>query len=128
MAGRLPTGEPALQLPLIVVHYAGQVVAVHPPVVRCRLPHEIIRHSASLFELRRIGVLLPAKQIEHGGDPPQAGRVEASYCAANSAVGGIGLITSMSTPFGSLVMKCRWPKGSSRKGTRIGSPASWTSR
>ncbi len=36
-------------------------------------------------------------------------------CARNSSLGGIGLITSISTPLGSLVMKWRWPKGSSRK-------------
>jgi hypothetical protein len=34
-----------------------------------------------------------------------------SYCARNSAEGGIGVITSISTPFGSAKMKCRWPKG-----------------
>ncbi len=44
-------------------------------------------------------------------------------CARNSSLGGIGLITSISTPLGSRVMKCRWPKGSSRSVRRIGSPA-----
>jgi hypothetical protein len=35
-------------------------------------------------------------------------------------------MTSISTPFGSLVMKWRWPKGSSRRVLRIGKPAACT--
>ena len=30
-----------------------------------------------------------------------------AYCAAKAALGGIGLMMSISTPFGSAVMKCR---------------------
>lgn len=49
-----------------------------------------------------------------------------AYCARNSSLGGIGLMTSISTPLGSLVMKWRWPKGSSRSVRRTGRPAART--
>lgn len=38
---------------------------------------------------------------------PAGGRADDSYCAANSSLGAMGWIRSISTPFGSCVMKWR---------------------
>ena len=51
------------------------------------------------------------------------GKASEAYWAANSALGGMGLITSTRMPVGSVRMKWRWPKASSRMSRTILAPA-----